>query len=149
MRLTDAALADLRKTAEGRTGPPQPRDPLVCLLFAHLDAVEAAREATRGQGHGLSLCRAPLLSRILSSMTYRGRAVPAGGWIDCDSECFAAVRIDRSTASATTMTVEFRKGNRYQARGVPHSVVADFFLAGSMGRFWHDHLKDAYHWRKV
>ena len=84
-------------------------------------------------------------------MVYRGLPVSANGWVDVSSSCLSRIRVQGGRyAAGVTLTVEFAtSGARYQARSVPHEVVADLLTAPSIGIFYNDHLKSNYRWVRV
>lgn len=72
------------------------------------------------------------------------------GWIEVSSSCLSAVRVVAGQhASAVTLQIEFHSGKRYEARGVPHEMVADLLTAGSVGGYYNAQLKGAFRWREI
>ena len=68
-------------------------------------------------------------------------------WIEVESTCLSRIRVRGGQyATSVTLTVEFHSGRRYTARGVPHSLVSDLLLAGSIGEFYNRNLREAFRW---
>jgi hypothetical protein len=63
-----------------------------------------------------------------------------------DSSTIAAVGYDRATA---VLEVEFTSGDVYEYFLVPHSLYDGLLKAASVGRYFGDHLRDRYRFRKV
>ena len=62
-----------------------------------------------------------------------------------DSEAIAEIRYD---AERSTMFVRFVDGEWYSYFDVPAQVHEDFVAAESHGRFFHDHIRDRYRFRR-
>ena len=48
-----------------------------------------------------------------------------------------------------TLEIEFRDGGIYQYYGVPEMVYRQLLTATSHGKFFHAHIRDVYHYRKL
>jgi len=62
-----------------------------------------------------------------------------------DSEAIAEIRYDDERS---TMLVRFVDGEWYSYFGVPAGVHKAFVAAESHGRFFHDHIRDKYRYRR-
>ena len=62
------------------------------------------------------------------------------------SSMIAAIGYDEETE---TLEVEFVSGAVYRYRSVNQDVVEDFRAAPSKGRFFNQHIKDAYPWDEL
>ncbi|MDP8994117.1 MAG: KTSC domain-containing protein [Pseudomonadota bacterium] len=62
-----------------------------------------------------------------------------------DSEAILEIDYD---AAAATLYVRFTDGDWYSYFGVPSGVHQAFLAADSHGRFFHDHIRDRYPFRK-
>jgi hypothetical protein len=62
-----------------------------------------------------------------------------------DSSTIAAVGYDRDTA---VLEIEFTSGDVYEYFLVPHSVYDGLLRATSKGRFFGEHLRDRYRFRR-
>lgn len=51
--------------------------------------------------------------------------------------------------ASRTLEVEFHSGGVYQYSGVPETVYQGFMRAASKGSYFHDHIKERYHFRQV
>jgi len=62
-----------------------------------------------------------------------------------DSEAIAEIRYD---AERSTMLVRFVDGEWYSYFNVPAGVYKAFVAAESHGRFFHDHIRDKFRYRR-
>jgi len=65
--------------------------------------------------------------------------------VHVDSETIAEIDYDPAVA---TLCVRFTDGDWYSYFDVPAQVHRDFLTAPSHGRFFHDHIRDRYAYRK-
>lgn len=63
-----------------------------------------------------------------------------------DSSTIAAAGYDRDTA---VLEIEFTSGDVYEYFLVPNSIFEGLLRATSKGRFFGDHLRDRYRFRKI
>lgn len=63
-----------------------------------------------------------------------------------DSSTIAAIGYDRATA---VLEIEFTSGDAYEYFLVPHSVFEGFLRAASKGRYFGDHLREKYQFRRL
>ncbi len=63
-----------------------------------------------------------------------------------DSSIITSVGYDRATA---VLEIEFSSGDVYEYFLVPHSVYDSLLRADSKGRFFGDHLRTRYRFRKL
>ena len=52
-------------------------------------------------------------------------------------------------SSSMTLEIEFRSGGVYQYFEVPESVYEELLHASSKGSYFHQHVKDRYHFQRV
>jgi len=65
--------------------------------------------------------------------------------VHVDSEAIAEIHYD---PAAATLSVRFNDGAWYRYFDVPAAVHHAFLTAPSHGRFFHDHIRDRYTYRK-
>lgn len=65
--------------------------------------------------------------------------------VHVDSEAIAEIDFDPATS---TLLVRFADGDWYRYFGVPVAVYAQFLTAESYGRYFRDHIRDRYLYRR-
>lgn len=65
--------------------------------------------------------------------------------VEVESEAIREIDYDPATS---TLFVRFTDGDWYRYSGVPEAIRRAFFAAASHGRFFQEHLRDRYRYRK-
>lgn len=66
--------------------------------------------------------------------------------INVSSSNIASIGYD---STSQVLEVEFHSGGTYQYSEVPQAVYSGFISAGSHGQYFHQNIKNVYHYSKV
>lgn len=66
--------------------------------------------------------------------------------IPVQSSNLCSVGYDEATK---TLEIEFQSGSIYRYHGVPPSVYQGLMSASSHGKYFHQHIRDVYHYTRI
>jgi hypothetical protein len=90
-----------------------------------------------------AIANSSLLPSLLQQLEARDIKPTFGDWIEVDSSCIKAIAFDESTSC---LKIRFHSTNNsvYQYSGFDRLKFSDFRNASSLGRFFHNEIKDFY-----